>query len=466
MCLNSRAGWERSEFSTPLAFQRFPYDRQELHIDISMPDGASYLVESALGKNLASLAVNSFPNRKVDPAEAASLPSDELTTWSFLSMRWHCNKNNTGSTNSSMVRLFANWSADDPIASVGLTAVQKANRTTNYLQTECKIIINIKRNSEFYFWNMLFPVGTTVVLATLGLAAHPAEIELRLSTTVALFLALVALQFTTNTMQGAWQCSLYHSNFDVCDVADDDNKFHSRWCLISDVSYLLMMTSDSFDHGDDDDDDGDDDDGDNAAAAAADDDDDDDDDDDGGDGDCCIVQLPGSSYLTDFHKYIILSYMMMGAIVLINLVTAKLVLWAQREIKCANFQRAEAEQGGAKADVERGDPAPAKTTSIKHKVNNEIFAHARGLQPLQETTVNRRLARATTSSTSRTMTSPHGYYFPLATLFRRRRSRKFQKLESHQLYALALRIDRCCFPALLLFYLVFTCYVIFGGRFK
>ncbi|GBG62439.1 hypothetical protein CBR_g30392 [Chara braunii] len=108
---------------------------------------------------------------------------------------------------------------------------------------------------------MVFPVGAIVILATLVLAAHPSEIELRLSSTVALLLALVAVQFTTNSL------------------------------------------------------------------------------------------LPGSSYLTDFHKFIILSYIIMAAIMIVDLLTAKLIIKAEQEVKRSGRGGLDyVKEFGAKAD--------------------------------------------------------------------------------------------------------------------
>eukprot|EP00850_Spirogloea_muscicola_P018532 SM000171S03221 [mRNA] locus=s171:26379:30719:- [translate_table: standard] len=176
-------------FSTPLSFQRFPFDKQKLIMQIQTTDSDYYIVPSITAKDQAL----SVAGRRLKGA-GKSYPSDDLAGWKILQIYLKCDPQLD--CNSS--ELWQKADPDDPLVDILKAQSEECGKQLSIKPTSCEIVIVVERLSYFYIWNIIFPVMITVALAFVAFFASPVKLELRLNTTVTLFLALTATQFVVD----------------------------------------------------------------------------------------------------------------------------------------------------------------------------------------------------------------------------------------------------------------------------
>lgn len=173
----------QATFSAGYLFQDFPFDEQKLVVKIILgfTESDINLISSGISRNSSGL----FIHRKSK--------SDELPSWAVKNINMTCNPFVTTVND---VPLFTEKPLDPRDILVDVT--NAGSSAVANIATSCDLIIEIKRLSAYYIWNTLFPLVCIVHVAFLPLFVSPHKLDLRMTTVVTLFLALTALQFTTN----------------------------------------------------------------------------------------------------------------------------------------------------------------------------------------------------------------------------------------------------------------------------
>lgn len=176
----------QGSFSAGLRFQKFPFDSQKLIVKIEKGYSSSdiNLIASGISKGASGL----FQNKEIK--------SDELPSWAVTKVELFCPSEPTAIN----IPDFHEKSLDpnDLLAEVAKAEISLAANSTEVLSLYCNLEIHVNRLSSYYLWNTLFPLVCIVHLSFLPIFVSPEKLDLRMTTTVTLFLALTALQFSTN----------------------------------------------------------------------------------------------------------------------------------------------------------------------------------------------------------------------------------------------------------------------------
>ena len=182
--------------NTPL--YKFPNDRQKLEI-IASAEACGYIFkESATGKG--------FSFRGYPPDRSGAL-GDDTSGWEIEDVSvdiWYAPYTNI------YVRSRSNDPNDPFFGPTGFLVPRSQKQLEaeyeaceqNYLElcdSFCShgftMTITVKRYNTYFGWNTIFPVVVIVICSLLTYLIDPKQIELRLSSIIALILALTALQF-------------------------------------------------------------------------------------------------------------------------------------------------------------------------------------------------------------------------------------------------------------------------------
>lgn len=170
----------QAQFTTQMNFLNFPFDKQSLKVGLENSnenDGKYYLVASGVMRDQTS-AFSTLKRGR----------TDELPVWAVSSVDLSCTNSSQGAFSSGNFS-EQDQNQNDPTISLGPLKSSGSS---------CSLVINIYRQSQYYVWNALFPMYCSVHLCFLVFFVSPSDLELRMATTITLFLALTALQFTTN----------------------------------------------------------------------------------------------------------------------------------------------------------------------------------------------------------------------------------------------------------------------------
>lgn len=199
----------QGKFSNAFEFKKFPFDQQVLKFQISpIPPANFHIVPSIVGKSILGVYgfVFQYDGRAFSSSEPRVLSgqsrfsSNEVTGWQFMgndsqTMRFCCNsKCDNGSSDSTAYTLPNGLNLSDPQLYAYQNLSGEGSKDTPDGLT-CSVCIYVSRTSNYYVLNNLIPVLVNSLLSFTVVFARPSDLDIRLSTLVTLFLALVAIQF-------------------------------------------------------------------------------------------------------------------------------------------------------------------------------------------------------------------------------------------------------------------------------
>ncbi|CAI5463659.1 unnamed protein product [Closterium sp. Yama58-4] len=172
-------------FSSPFAFQKFPFDSQVLRLVVAVEgSGEFYLVGSNSGRQ-------SEQGGGQLGGGGGTYVNDEVTGWKIASVALNCTPSDTTVSSSATYTPEDPWNAvPDNTGSDGAASNQSST---------CVFTIQIKRTSSVYVIAVLLPVILSVYLTFTAFIAKPEDLEIRLGACLTLFLALVAIQFVIDS---------------------------------------------------------------------------------------------------------------------------------------------------------------------------------------------------------------------------------------------------------------------------
>ena len=158
----------RASFNVEMIFDDFPFDKQRLNVH------AIYIPPDADPAQFQALSGGVDPHWK-------STSGNDAPGWTIR---------NVALTNSSFVLSPPPHGSDHP----QMTNSILGNQTFSALKLE----ITVERQSEFYMINLVLPIALLNMLSWSSFLLQPSAVDVRLATTMTIFLALVAFQFIVN----------------------------------------------------------------------------------------------------------------------------------------------------------------------------------------------------------------------------------------------------------------------------
>eukprot|EP00936_MAST-01D_sp_MAST-1D-sp1_P000225 g225.t1 len=164
----SHSALYRASFNVPMVFDDFPFDVQKLFMNVLYipPDADPAKFQARSGG--------------VDPVWK-SKDGNDAPGWTI---------NNVTLTNNTFVLTPPPHSSDHPQKTNSMVG----NQTFSALRLE----ITVERQSAFYMKNLVLPIVLLNMLSWSSFLLQPSAVDVRLGTTMTIFLALVAFQFIIN----------------------------------------------------------------------------------------------------------------------------------------------------------------------------------------------------------------------------------------------------------------------------